>query len=204
MSELRLFTSESVTEGHPDKVCDQISDAILDDLLSQDRTSRVAIETLVTTGLVVIAGEVTTEGYSEIPEIVRKKLLEIGYDSSESGFDGASCGVSVSLGRQSPDIAAAVNRSMEVRAGTARAELDDQGAGDQGLMFGFACRETPTLMPMPIQLAHALANRLAEVRKQNKADFLRPDGKTQVTVAYDGIKPVSVQTVVLIWELLVR
>ncbi|MFN5558244.1 MAG: methionine adenosyltransferase [Rhodoluna sp.] len=197
MSELRLFTSESVTEGHPDKVCDQISDAILDDLLSQDRTSRVAIETLVTTGLVVIAGEVTTEGYSEIPEIVRKKLLEIGYDSSESGFDGASCGVSVSLGRQSPDIAAAVNRSMEVRAGTARAELDDQGAGDQGLMFGFACRETPTLMPMPIQLAHALANRLAEVRKQNKADFLRPDGKTQVTVAYDGIKPVSVQTVVL-------
>lgn len=197
MSELRLFTSESVTEGHPDKVCDQISDAILDDLLSQDRTSRVAIETLVTTGLVVIAGEVTTEGYSEIPEIVRKKLLEIGYDSSESGFDGASCGVSVSLGRQSPDIAAAVNRSMEVRAGTARAELDDQGAGDQGLMFGFACRETPTLMPMPIQLAHAVANRLAEVRKQNKADFLRPDGKTQVTVAYDGIKPVSVQTVVL-------
>ncbi len=197
MSELRLFTSESVTEGHPDKVCDQISDAILDDLLSQDRTSRVAIETLVTTGLVVIAGEVTTEGYSEIPEIVRKKLLEIGYDSSESGFDGASCGVSVSLGRQSPDIAAAVNRSIEVRAGTARAELDDQGAGDQGLMFGFACRETPTLMPMPIQLAHALANRLAEVRKQNKADFLRPDGKTQVTVAYDGIKPVSVQTVVL-------
>lgn len=197
MSELRLFTSESVTEGHPDKVCDQISDAILDDLLSQDRTSRVAIETLVTTGLVVIAGEVTTEGYSEIPEIVRKKLLEIGYDSSESGFDGASCGVSVSLGRQSPDIAAAVNRSMEVRAGTARAELDDQGAGDQGLMFGFACRETPTLMPMPIQLAHALANRLAEVRKQNKVAFLRPDGKTQVTVAYDGIKPVSVQTVVL-------
>ncbi|MFN5159425.1 MAG: methionine adenosyltransferase [Rhodoluna sp.] len=197
MSELRLFTSESVTEGHPDKVCDQISDAILDDLLSQDRTSRVAIETLVTTGLVVIAGEVTTEGYSEIPEIVRKKLLEIGYDSSESGFDGASCGVSVSLGRQSPDIAAAVNRSIEVRAGTARAELDDQGAGDQGLMFGFACRETPTLMPMPIQLAHAVANRLAEVRKQNKADFLRPDGKTQVTVAYDGIKPVSVQTVVL-------
>lgn len=197
MSDLRLFTSESVTEGHPDKVCDQISDAILDDLISQDPSSRVAIETLVTTGLVVVAGEVTTEGYSEIPEIVRRKLLEIGYDSSDSGFDGANCGVSVSLGRQSPDIAAAVDQSLEIRAGTARAELDDQGAGDQGLMFGFACRETPTLMPLPIQLAHSLANQLAKVRQKSQVDFLRPDGKTQVTVAYDAMKPVSVQTVVL-------
>lgn len=197
MSDLRLFTSESVTEGHPDKVCDQISDAILDDLLSQDEYSRVAIETLVTTGLVVVAGEVTTEGYAEIPEIVRSKLLEIGYNSSEVGFDGSSCGVSVSLGKQSPDIAAGVDHSLEFRVGSTRNELDEQGAGDQGLMFGFACRETPTLMPLPIQLAHALAKRLADVRKEAAVGFLRPDGKTQVTIGYENFKPVSVETVVL-------
>ena len=197
MSELRLFTSESVTEGHPDKVCDQISDAILDDMLAQDPNSRVAIETLVTTGLVVVAGEVTTEGYSEIPEIVRETLLGIGYNSSEIGFDGNSCGVSVSIGKQSPDIAAGIDRSLELRDGTTRASLDNQGAGDQGLMFGFACKETPTLMPLPIQLAHSLSKKLAEIRKTNTLDFLRPDGKTQVTIAYDGHKPVSVQTVVL-------
>ncbi len=197
MSELRLFTSESVTEGHPDKVCDQISDAILDDMLAQDPNSRVAIETLVTTGLVVVAGEVTTEGYSEIPEIVRETLIGIGYNSSEIGFDGNSCGVSVSIGKQSPDIAAGIDRSRELRDGTTRASLDNQGAGDQGLMFGFACKETPTLMPLPIQLAHSLSKKLAEIRKTNTLDFLRPDGKTQVTIAYDGHKPVSVQTVVL-------
>ena len=197
MSELRLFTSESVTEGHPDKVCDQISDAILDDMLAQDPNSRVAIETLVTTGLVVVAGEVTTKGYSEIPEIVRETLLGIGYNSSEIGFDGNSCGVSVSIGKQSPDIAAGIDRSLELRDGTTRASLDNQGAGDQGLMFGFACKETPTLMPLPIQLAHSLSKKLAEIRKTNTLDFLRPDGKTQVTIAYDGHKPVSVQTVVL-------
>lgn len=197
MSDLRLFTSESVTEGHPDKVCDQISDAILDDLLAQDEYSRVAIETLVTTGLVVVAGEVTTEGYAEIPEIVRSKLLEIGYNSSEAGFDGSSCGVSVSLGKQSPDIAAGVDHSLEFRVGSTRNELDEQGAGDQGLMFGFACRETPTLMPLPIQLAHALAKRLADVRKEAAVGFLRPDGKTQVTIGYENFRPVSVETVVL-------
>lgn len=197
MSDLRLFTSESVTEGHPDKVCDQISDAILDDLLAQDEYSRVAIETLVTTGLVVVAGEVTTEGYAEIPEIVRSKLLEIGYNSSEVGFDGSSCGVSVSLGKQSPDIAAGVDHSLEFRFGSTRNEFDEQGAGDQGLMFGFACRETPTLMPLPIQLAHALAKRLADVRKEAAVGFLRPDGKTQVTIGYENFKPVSVETVVL-------
>lgn len=197
MSELRLFTSESVTEGHPDKVCDQISDAILDDMLAQDPNSRVAIETLVTTGLVVVAGEVTTEGYSEIPEIVRETLIGIGYNSSEIGFDGNSCGVSVSIGKQSPDIAAGIDRSLELRDGTTRASLDNQGAGDQGLMFGFACKETPTLMPLPIQLAHSLSKKLAEIRKTNALDFLRPDGKTQVTIAYDGHQPVSVQTVVL-------
>jgi S-adenosylmethionine synthetase len=197
MHELRLFTSESVTEGHPDKVCDQISDAILDDMLAQDPNSRVAIETLVTTGLVVVAGEVTTEGYSEIPEIVRETLIGIGYNSSEIGFDGNSCGVSVSIGKQSPDIAAGIDRSLELRDGTTRASLDNQGAGDQGLMFGFACKETPTLMPLPIQLAHSLSKKLAEIRKTNALDFLRPDGKTQVTIAYDGHQPVSVQTVVL-------
>ncbi|NDC48506.1 MAG: methionine adenosyltransferase [Micrococcales bacterium] len=197
MSQLRLFTSESVTEGHPDKICDQISDSILDDLISQDPSSRVAVETLVTTGLVVVAGEVTTEGYAEIPEIVRRKLLDIGYNSSAIGFDGNSCGVSVSIGTQSPDIAAGVNNSIEARLGSTRSEFDSQGAGDQGLMFGFACSETENLMPLPIQLAHSLAEKLAIVRKSGELDFLRPDGKTQVTIAYDGYKPVSVETVVV-------
>jgi len=197
MSDLRLFTSESVTEGHPDKICDQISDAILDDLLSQDANSRVAVETLVTTGLVHVAGEVTTEGYSEIPDIVRSKLLEIGYNSSDIGFDGKSCGVSVSIGKQSPDIAAGVDQSLEARSGNTRGEDDSQGAGDQGLMFGFACKETPELMPLPIMLAHSLAEQLAKVRKAGTVDFLRPDGKTQATVSYDGSRAVAIDTVVV-------
>ena len=197
MNDLRYFTSESVTEGHPDKICDQISDAILDDLLSQDSASRVAVETLVTTGLVHVAGEVTTEGYAEIPDIVRAKLLEIGYNSSDIGFDGNSCGVSVSIGKQSADIAMGVDNSTEVRTLTQTEEYDKQGAGDQGLMFGFACNETPELMPLPIKIAHTLAEKLAAVRHENKIGFLRPDGKTQVTVGYENGKPFSVQTVVL-------
>jgi S-adenosylmethionine synthetase len=197
MNDLRYFTSESVTEGHPDKICDQISDAILDDLLSQDSASRVAVETLVTTGLVHVAGEVTTEGYAEIPDIVRAKLLEIGYNSSDIGFDGNSCGVSVSIGKQSADIAMGVDSSTEARTLTQTEEYDKQGAGDQGLMFGFACSETPQLMPLPIKIAHTLAEKLAAVRHENKISFLRPDGKTQVTVGYENGKPVSVQTVVL-------
>ncbi len=197
MNDMRYFTSESVTEGHPDKICDQISDAILDDLLSQDSASRVAVETLVTTGLVHVAGEVTTEGYAEIPDIVRAKLLEIGYNSSDIGFDGNSCGVSVSIGKQSGDIAMGVDSSTEARTLTQTEEYDKQGAGDQGLMFGFACNETPQLMPLPIKIAHTLAEKLAAVRHENKIGFLRPDGKTQVTVGYENGKPVSVQTVVL-------
>ena len=197
MNDMRYFTSESVTEGHPDKICDQISDAILDDLLSQDSASRVAVETLVTTGLVHVAGEVTTEGYAEIPDIVRAKLLEIGYNSSDIGFDGNSCGVSVSIGKQSADIAMGVDSSTEARTLTQTEEYDKQGAGDQGLMFGFACNETPQLMPLPIKIAHTLAEKLATVRHENKIGFLRPDGKTQVTVGYENGKPVSVQTVVL-------
>ena len=197
MNDLRYFTSESVTEGHPDKICDQISDAILDDLLRQDAASRVAVETLVTTGLVHVAGEVTTEGYAEIPDIVRAKLLEIGYNSSDIGFDGNSCGVSVSIGKQSADIAMGVDNSTEVRTLTQTEEYDKQGAGDQGLMFGFACNETPEFMPLPIKIAHTLAEKLAAVRHENKISFLRPDGKTQVTVGYENGKPFSVQTVVL-------
>ncbi len=197
MNDFRYFTSESVTEGHPDKICDQISDAILDDLLSQDKHSRVAVETLVTTGLVHVAGEITTEGYAEIPDIVRSKLLEIGYNSSEIGFDGNSCGVSVSIGKQSPDIAMGVDKSLEARTDSSGASYDEQGAGDQGLMFGFACNETPELMPLPIKLAHALAERLAQVRHQGVIDFLRPDGKTQATIGYQNGLAKNVKTIVV-------
>src|SRR4051794_11541825 len=181
-SNLRLFTSESVTEGHPDKICDQISDAILDALLRVDPDSRVAVETLTTTGLVHVAGEVTTQGYVEIPQIVRETILEIGYNSSDKGFDGARCGVSVSIGQQSPEIASGVFNSFETREGTGLDERDAQGAGDQGIMFGYASDETEVLMPAPIWLAHRLSERLTEVRKDGTLPYLRPDGKTQVTV----------------------
>ncbi|MCF2710185.1 methionine adenosyltransferase [Schaalia hyovaginalis] len=196
-SALQLFTSESVTEGHPDKVCDRISDAILDSLLEKDPASRVAIETMVTTGLVHVAGEVTTEAYVEIPQIVREEILKIGYDSSRMGFDGASCGISVSLDSQSPDIAGGVDNALEAREGSARDERDAQGAGDQGIMFGYACDDTPDLMPAPIWLSHRLAKRLAEVRHSGLARGLRPDGKTQVTLAYEGDRPVGIDTVLV-------
>jgi S-adenosylmethionine synthetase len=192
----RLFTSESVTEGHPDKICDQVSDAILDAMLSQDPGARVAVETMVTTGLVHVAGEVTTEAYVEIPSIVRETVLGIGYDSSTKGFDGASCGVEVSIGQQSPDIAQGVDTAYESRTGTVD-PLDKQGAGDQGLMFGYACQDTAEYMPLPIYLAHRLAERLTAVRKSGDLAYLRPDGKTQVTIAYDGDKAVKLDTVVL-------
>jgi S-adenosylmethionine synthetase len=194
---LRLFTSESVTEGHPDKICDQISDAILDALLAKDPESRVAVETLATTGLVHVAGEVTTDAYVEIPQIVRETILGIGYDSSANGFDGARCGVSVSIGQQSNDIAGGVFNSLEAREGRQEDDYDLQGAGDQGLMFGYASDETPSYMPVPIWLAHRLSERLTEVRKNGELAYLRPDGKTQVTVGYDGDRPVSVETVVI-------
>lgn len=195
---LRLFTSESVTEGHPDKICDQISDAILDAILEQDTTARVAVETMVTTGLVHVAGEVTTTAYVEIPQIVREVVRGIGYTSSHIGFDGDSCGVSVSIGQQSPDIAAGVDKAIEARQDDRDLDpLDLQGAGDQGLMFGYASDETPSLLPLPIWLAHRLAERLAEVRKDGSLVGLRPDGKTQVTIGYDGDTPVSLDTVVL-------
>ncbi len=194
----RLFTSESVTEGHPDKIADQISDSILDALLAQDPASRVAVETLITTGQVHVAGEVTTEAYADIPTIVRDRILEIGYDSSRKGFDGASCGVSVSIGSQSSDIAQGVDTAYEARTGQSVEDpLDRQGAGDQGLMFGFACDETDELMPLPIALAHRLARQLSDVRKDGTVPYLRPDGKTQVTVEYVGGRPVRLDTVVV-------
>jgi S-adenosylmethionine synthetase len=196
-SALRLFTSESVTEGHPDKICDQISDAILDALLAADPESRVAVETMATTGLVHVAGEVTTDAYVEIPQIVRETILGIGYDSSANGFDGARCGVSVSIGQQSNDIAGGVFNSLEAREGRQEDDYDLQGAGDQGLMFGYASDETPSYMPTPIWLAHRLSERLTEVRKSGQLPYLRPDGKTQVTVGYDKDLPVSVETVVI-------
>jgi S-adenosylmethionine synthetase len=193
----RLFTSESVTEGHPDKIADQISDSILDALLKEDPSSRVAVETLITTGFVHVAGEVTTEAWADIPTIVREKILEIGYDSSKKGFDGLSCGVSVSIGSQSPDIALGVESAYETREGEGLDDLDRQGAGDQGLMFGYACQDTAELMPLPITLAHRLARRLAAVRKDGTIPYLRPDGKTQVTIEYAGDKAVRLDTVVV-------
>ena len=195
-SHLRLFTSESVTEGHPDKICDQISDSILDALLEKDPHSNVAVETMVTTGQVHVAGEVTTNAYVEIPSIVRQTILDIGYNSSTHGFDGEFCGVSVSIGEQSPDINAGVYNSLETRQGSDD-ELDKQGAGDQGIMFGYASNETDVLMPAPIWLAHRLSERLTSVRKDGSLEGLRPDGKTQVTLGYDGDRPVSVDTVVV-------
>ena len=193
----RLFTSESVTEGHPDKIADQISDAILDSLLSQDKKSRVAVETLITTGQVHVAGEVTTDGYADVMNIVRDTVLEIGYDSSEKGFDGNSCGVSISIGQQSQDIAQGVNDAFESRVSSSVDPLDLQGAGDQGLMFGYACNDTPELMPLPISLAHKLAQQLTKVRKDGVLPYLRPDGKTQVTIEYQGDTAVALNTVVI-------
>ena len=193
----RLFTSESVTEGHPDKMADQISDAILDSLLSQDAKSRVAVETLITTGQVHVAGEVTTNGYADVMTIVRDTVLNIGYDSSEKGFDGNSCGVSLSIGQQSSYIAQGVDSAFEKRISSSADPLDLQGAGDQGLMFGYACDDTPELMPLPISLAHKLALQLSAVRKAGKVDYLRPDGKTQVTIEYDGDRAVALNTIVI-------
>ncbi|WP_330276267.1 methionine adenosyltransferase [Lentzea sp. NBC_00516] len=197
MTNSRLFTSESVTEGHPDKICDAISDSILDALLAQDPRSRVAVETMVTTGQVHVAGEVTTEAYADIPTIVREKILEIGYDSSAKGFDGHSCGVNVAIGAQSPDIAQGVDTAFENRVEGADDEIDKQGAGDQGLMFGYACSDTPEMMPLPIALAHRLSRRLTAVRKDGTVPYLRPDGKTQVTIEYAGDQPVRLDTVVI-------
>ena len=193
----RLFTSESVTEGHPDKIADQISDAILDSLLSQDSKSRVAVETLITTGQVHVAGEVTTNGYADVMTIVRDTVLNIGYDSSDKGFDGNSCGVSLSIGQQSQDIAQGVDDAYEKRLDSSVDPLDLQGAGDQGLMFGYACEDTKELMPLPISLAHKLAQRLSAVRKSGELTYLRPDGKTQVTIEYDGDKAVALNTIVI-------
>lgn len=193
----RLFTSESVTEGHPDKIADSISDAVLDALLTEDPVARVAVETLITTGLVVVAGEVSTTAWADVATLVRQRILEIGYNSSRVGFDGASCGVTVAIGSQSPDIAGGVNDSLEVRNHEDEDAASRQGAGDQGLMFGYACDETEQLMPLPIHLAHRLAFRLTEVRKQGLLGYLRPDGKTQVTVRYEDGKPIGIETVVV-------
>jgi S-adenosylmethionine synthetase len=192
----RLFTSESVTEGHPDKICDQISDAVLDEILAQDPYARVACETSVTTGLVLVTGEITTTCYVDIPKVVRRTLRDIGYTRAKFGFDCDTCAVITSIDEQSPDIAMGVNRALEVRNLT-DAEIEEIGAGDQGLMFGFACDETPELMPLPISLAHRLSRRLAEVRKNGTLPYLRPDGKTQVTIEYDGDRPVRVDTIVI-------
>lgn len=197
MTALRLFTSESVTEGHPDKMCDQISDRILDALLTVDRGARVAVETLVTTGLVHVAGEVTTSGYVDIPGIVRTTVTDIGYTGSDVWFDGRSCGVSISIGGQSPDIAQGVDSAYEAREEASDIAEHQQGAGDQGLMFGYATRETPQLMPLPIWLAHRLSERLAQVRKDGTLGYLGPDGKTQVTAGYDGNTPRTIETIVV-------
>jgi len=197
MSKLRQFTSESVTEGHPDKICDQISDAILDAMLAQDKDARVAVETMVTTGLVHVAGEVTTSGYVEIPSIVRETVLAIGYNSSDIGFDGKSCGVSVSIGQQSPDIAQGVASGIEARSHGSTDRFQAQGAGDQGIMFGYASNETPTYMPTAIAISHRLAEKLASVRKTGELAFLRPDGKTQVTVGFDGSTPRTIEAIVV-------
>ncbi|MGO1858058.1 methionine adenosyltransferase [Ancrocorticia populi] len=191
------FTSESVTEGHPDKVCDRISDTILDAIISEDPAARVAVETMATTGLIHVAGEVTTDAYVEIPHLVRETIQGIGYTSSEVGFDGASCGVTLSIGQQSPDIAGGVSQSLEARESATTDRYDAQGAGDQGLMFGYASDETRVLMPVPAQLSHRLAERLANARKHEIVPGLRPDGKTQVTVTYEGDKPVALDTVVI-------
>jgi S-adenosylmethionine synthetase len=193
----RLFTSESVTEGHPDKIADQISDSILDALLAEDPQSRVAVETLIMTGQVHVAGEVTTTGYADIPKLVRDRILAIGYDSSRKGFDGESCGVSISIGSQSPDIAQGVDQAYEARVEGSEDAIAAQGAGDQGLMFGYASDDTPELMPLPIWLAHRLAERLTEVRKNGTVPYLRPDGKTQVTIEYEDNQPVRLDTVVV-------
>ena len=197
MIKLRQFTSESVTEGHPDKICDQISDAILDAMLAQDKHARVAVETMVTTGLVHVAGEVTTSGYVEIPSIVRDTVLAIGYNSSKIGFDGKNCGVSVSIGQQSPDIAQGIDSGLEVRAQGSTDRFEAQGAGDQGIMFGYASNETPNYMPTAIALSHRLAEKLASVRKSGEVSFLRPDGKTQVTIGFDGSTPKTIEAVVV-------
>ena len=193
----RLFTSESVTEGHPDKMADAISDAVLDSLLAQDKFSRVACETLLTTGQVHVAGEITTNGFADVAALVRETVVGIGYDSSDKGFDGASCGISVSIGQQSQDIAMGVSHALEERESKSSDPLDLQGAGDQGLMFGFATSDTAELMPLPIAMAHQLAQRLSELRKSGELGYLRPDGKTQVTIEYDGDRPVAVDTVVV-------